>query len=152
MTPQHKIIVAAFVITGLGLLAASTVLLAGKRRFVRNAASANGTVVRLAAVAPPAKTNDASRRSSERGTVFYAPVVRFTTGAGQATEFQSASGSIPPRYAVGATVPVRYDPHDPARAEIATFANQWLLPVLLGGAGLMLAAAGALLPLLLSRR
>ena len=152
MTPQHKIIVVAFVATGLGLLAASGVLLAGKRRFLRNAASATGTVVRLATVAPPARTNDARLRSSERGTVFYAPVVRFTTAAGRAAEFQSASGSIPPRYAVGATVPVRYDPDDPARAEIATFADQWLLPVLLGGTGLMLATVGVVLALLLGRR
>jgi hypothetical protein len=152
MTLQHKIIAVVFIVTGLSLLAASGVLLAGKRRFLRDAASATGTVVRLARVAPPAKTNDRRLRSSERGTVFYAPVVRFTTPAGRAIEFQSGSGSIPPRYTVGAAVPIRYDPDDPGRAEIATFTNQWLLPVLLGGTGLTLTIVGTLLAFLLGRR
>jgi hypothetical protein len=57
----------------------------------------------------------------------FMPVVRFKDSAGIEREFQSRTGSK--RWLVGASVPVLFDPLNPARAEIAAPLHFWTAPV-----------------------
>lgn len=63
------------------------------------------------------------RRTVERKS--YAPVVRFATATGREIEFFGRGGSGA-SYAIGARVPVLYDPAEPIRAYILSFVDLWL--------------------------
>jgi hypothetical protein len=76
------------------------------------------------------------RRGLRRRIVSYIPVVEFTTVANRVVRFRSGTGSNTPDYEVGATVDVLYDPARPDAAEIADFAQFWLGPIAVTGAGL----------------
>lgn len=111
-------------------LAAVLLLVAGglafaKRRFLMRAAHADGTVTALRGDEPIEIGGKAQ---------MLRPVIRFTTPQGVDIEFVMAMGSTPPRYRVGDTVPVRYEPSNPAAtARVDSFLGLWLVPTLLGG-------------------
>lgn len=87
-------------------------------QLVNEGGSAIGTVVRLE-----------ESESNEGGTV-YSPVVEFTAN-GQTHSFESGNASDPPDYEVGDEVKVLYDPAAPNEARIESFAELWLMPILL---------------------
>lgn len=62
-------------------------------------------------------------RTVERAS--FAPVVRFTTREGREIEFHGRGGSGP-SFAQGTRVTVIYDPANPIRARIVSFADIWL--------------------------
>ena len=45
-------------------------------------------------------------------------------------------------YAIGDEVPVLFSPDDPQSASINSFTSMWLLPLLLGGGGLVFVIGG----------
>ncbi|MCG2784722.1 MAG: DUF3592 domain-containing protein [Anaerolineae bacterium] len=67
---------------------------------------------------------------SEGGCCVYSPVVEFAAG-GQTYTFEGDNASDPPQYRVGQQVNVRYDPTDPNTAQIDSFFERWLFPIII---------------------
>jgi hypothetical protein len=68
--------------------------------------------------------------SAEGGCCVYSPVVEFQAGE-QSFTFDSGNASYPPAYKVGQQVRVRYDPANPKTAQIDSFFERWLFPILI---------------------
>ena len=120
--------IAGALLAGVGLLAART------RAFLSRATEAHGEVVALE-----------ERRRIRSPRPLYFPVVVFTTPSGQRNRFTSPSGSADPDHAVGDAVTVLFDAERPDAACIRSFASLWLVPIVLGGFGLVFALLGILL-------
>jgi hypothetical protein len=79
----------------------------------------NGTVTRLE-----------ESKTREGYCCVYSPVVEFQVD-GQTYSFENDSASSSPDYQIGSEVKVRYDPADPNTAQINTFSNRWLFPIII---------------------
>lgn len=122
-------IAAVLVVIAVALLAAAGLLALAKLRFIRRAERTTGTVAALRAEGPADGSGNAQ---------MLRPVIRFTpphgVGHGGEVEFALAAASTPPRYRIGDSVPVRYDPLNPAAtACIDSLRGLWLAPALCGG-------------------
>jgi Protein of unknown function (DUF3592) len=91
-------------------------------------------------VATTGTVTELDRRRSRKATS-YAEHVRFSDGQGIEHEFVSRMSSSHP-FSVGATVPVRYDPGDPASADIDTAFRNWFVPGLVFGVALVFTILG----------
>jgi hypothetical protein len=78
-----------------------------------------GTVVRLE-----------ESNSSEGGCCVYSPVVEFDVD-GQTYTFEGGNASDPPAYKVDEVVNVIYDPSDPSTAQIDSFFERWIFPIII---------------------
>lgn len=78
-----------------------------------------GTVVRL---------NEQS--DAEGGCCTYVPVIDFQV-SGQVYTFEGDNASYPPAYEVGEEVQVRYDPSNPNTAQIDSFFERWIFPIII---------------------
>lgn len=78
-----------------------------------------GTVVRL---------NEQS--DGEGGCCTYVPVIDFKVND-QIYTFEGDNASDPPAYDVGEQVNVRYDPINPNRAQIDSFFERWIFPIII---------------------
>lgn len=107
-------------IVGLGFLAAALFFWVQAKKFVDTASTAQGTVVELI------------RRTSQKGSETYAPMVAFVTHTGEQRTFLSSIGSKPAYFSVGESVEVLYNVTD---ARINTLGQLWLGPSLAGGFG-----------------
>jgi hypothetical protein len=76
--------------------------------------------------------------------VTYAPQVRFTDRNGQAHLVTSSTSSNPPGFNKGDVVLLLYDPLRPEAFLIDTFGQKWILPLILGGMGLLFLAIGTI--------
>ena len=65
----------------------------------------------------------------------YQPKITFTTQTGEKVVLTSVGMSNPPRFRVGQEVPVVYDPSNPHKARIRSFASLWFASLLFGGLG-----------------
>jgi hypothetical protein len=110
------------------LLSASRIYL-GRRRFLANAQPAAGTVVEVQV------------RGVGRNAMSF-PVFEFCTAEGAAQRSESLMGTGFQRFEVGEAVAVRYDPRDPGRAEVDSFAMLWGLALLRAGFGLLFLILG----------
>jgi hypothetical protein len=72
----------------------------------------------------------------------YFPVVKFTTADGQEVVFENQESRRADHYQPGDRVPVRYEPGDPQKAVIATFASLWSIALLYGVSGFLLLLFG----------
>jgi hypothetical protein len=131
MQPQTIGIV--FAVVGLAMLVIAIVVFSRTRRFLATAVSAQGTVTEM--------IQRTGKDREGRTSTIWAPRVRFTV-SDQTIEFESKVGSSPPRYAEGQTVEVKYDPQDPNSARVAAASSMWLVPVLVGGIGVILLIVG----------
>ena len=68
--------------------------------------------------------------SADSGCCVYSPVVEFDVN-GQDYSFEGDNASDPPAYKVGEVVDVRYDPLDPNTAQIDSFFERWIFPILI---------------------
>ena len=127
-----RVLVIVFTVVGIGLMAGGFFAGLKVHRFLEAAVSADGTV-----------TGNV-RAHGHRGNVFY-PRVRFSTTDGQQISFVSGVGTNPALYGVGDPVPVIYDPHDPDHASIRSLVTLWLLPMILGGIGVVFSCVGGVL-------
>ena len=98
------------------------------KRFLEQAARTTGLVVELA----PSETSD---------DVTYAPVVEFEQ-EGRKYRFKDSVGSNPPSHSIGDVVTVLYSPANPAESRIDHDIWNRLLPLLIGGAGALMALWG----------
>lgn len=122
-------IAAVLIVIAVALLAVAGLLALAKLRFLGRAERTTGTIASLRAEGPADGGGNAQ---------MLRPVIRFTAlrgvGQGAEIEFALAAASTPPRYRIGDSVPVRYDPTDPAAtARIDSFRSLWLAPALCGG-------------------
>lgn len=84
-----------------------------------NGVTTPGTVVSLS------EQNDA-----EGGCCTYVPVIDFKVND-QVYTFEGDNASDPPAYDVGEQVNVRYDPTDPNTAQIDSFFERWIFPIMI---------------------
>lgn len=105
---------------GIGLLAVAGNFLTDDSALAAKGGRAEGQVIRIAT------------HYDHKSKSWYRPVVAFTDTAGQRREFTSKLSSNPPGYEAGDAVGVMYDPADPARAEIDSFASRHLGTLVFG--------------------
>lgn len=115
---------------GCGFLVSAARICLARRRFLATAQAAAGTVVEVQV------------RGVGRNAVAF-PVLELQLPGGQAQRAESLMGSGFQRFEPGQAVPVRYDPADPSRAEVDTFAVMWGLALLRAGYGLLFLLMGA---------
>jgi len=77
------------------------------------------------------------------GRPFHFPKIAFTTAKGEPIVFRSRMGRRIPEK-VDSDVDVLYDPSAPHDAEVATFRNLWLFPIITSVCGLPFLVAGLL--------
>ncbi len=78
----------------------------------------------------------------------YQPKITFTTQAGDKIVLTSVGMSNPPKFRVGQEVPVVYDPSNPHRARIRSFASLWFASLLFGMIGSVFFLIGLMLLLI----
>jgi hypothetical protein len=78
--------------------------------------------------------------ASDRSGVTYSPIIRYEV-EGRMHTFTSSNSTNPPAYQIGERVALLYDSADPSRARIDSWWELWLMPVMLGGAALIVAVA-----------
>lgn len=127
---MKHIFVLAFLLPGIGMLAATLFTYKNTNTFLKEAIRAEGTVIELI-------------QSRSDDSMAYYPVVVFASQDGKEIEFTSPSGSNPPSYSTGQTVEILYLPTEPQKAEINSFFSLWGLTAILGGMGSIFSAVGA---------
>ncbi|MEV6806784.1 DUF3592 domain-containing protein [Streptomyces sp. NPDC051132] len=117
--------------------------------YLTDAERARGTVVDLEWRTDHG--HSAGRRRGDDDPVAYA-VVAFTSADGTRRTFEDSGGSNPPAYEKGEQVEVLYRADSPEDARINGFFSLWLLPLIFGGAGLLIMTAGAVVAVVARRR
>jgi hypothetical protein len=133
-----RVIVIGMIVMGFGLAVGSGVVLWRTKVWIETSVSATGTVTAQASSIsggrrlsnPQGGGVSASKRPSR------AEIVEFQTADGTRIEFRSKISSSDP-FAVGATVPVRYNPADPADATIDTWFRLWGFPLIFLAVGVL---------------
>ncbi len=120
-----------FTAVGAGLLVLTGGLWMETRAFVAGAARAKGEVTELE-----------ERRSGGDSSPTYRPTVRFLAADGTEVTFQSSTSSNPPSHRVGDEVGVLYEPGNPRHAEIDSFFDLWLGPLIAGILGAVFTLVG----------
>ena len=116
------IIVTVFSLVGIGLLVGSGLSFNITRNFIEKSVSTNGVVIEL--------KKEISSNQKSRGYIYY-PVVKFEPGQGEIIKFESNTGTNPPSYKIGQTVPVLYESNNPNSAQINSSFDLWFLPIFL---------------------
>ncbi len=133
----RMVVGSVFASVGLLLLGVAAVLVVSAATFARAAERAEGTVV------------DFGRRHS----LAVYPYVTYTSPAdGREYTFRDKTGRWPPPYIIGERVPVLYDPAHPIDAQIDSWTNTFLGPVLCGGIGVGFTTIGSALLMKARRR
>ena len=115
---------------GCGFLATALRIYLARKRFLARAEAATGTVIE-------ARTRGVGRNAES------VPFFEFRTASGQVQRAESWMGSGFQGFEAGQTIPVRYDPADPAKAEVDTFAVLWGLALLRAGYALLFLIMGS---------
>lgn len=119
---------------GVVLIAVCIWLLAEMQGFRATALQAEGVVTRI---------EWSPRGLGEKPATAYA-FVQFQDGD-RTVEVRSRIGSSPPAFSVGEKVTVMYQPGQADQAVIESFWEQYFLPILLGGLGIVFGAVGGVL-------
>lgn len=127
---MKKFIVWSTILTSIGILIGANWSYQYTQKFLSTAVKAQGKVVDLL-------------NSSSDGDTVYAPIITFKDRKGVEHQIISSVYSDPPRYAVGAIVPMVYDPKDPSHAEVydsfdlyfeaGALAVVGMIPLIVGG-------------------
>jgi len=80
--------------------------------------------------------------STDEDGTSYAPVVRFTTRAGEKTFYYTNYYTSPPDFQIGDPVDMLYNPADASDARINTWHRLWALPLLLTAMGSLAIGVG----------
>ena len=108
------------ILVALGFLATALRIYVRRRKFLAVAQAAEGTVVAV-------RVRGVGRNAESL------PTIEFRTAGGDVQRAESLMGSGFQGFAVGQTIPVKYDPGDPSRAEVDSFAVLWGLALLRAG-------------------
>ncbi|MEY2796098.1 MAG: hypothetical protein RIR10_1814 [Planctomycetota bacterium] len=146
-----RVIVIGMIVMGFGLSVGSGIVVWRTKTWLETSVTTTGTVTaqsmqmqRSGPVGAPGRNTSASSRPTR------AEVVEFTAADGTRIEFRSKISSSDP-FAVGATVPVRYNPADPADATIDTWFRLWGFPLIFLAVGVLEMCVGIIF-LAVSRR
>jgi hypothetical protein len=131
-----RLIFGLFFVIGLGLLIGGVFSIQHTRRFLQTAVEVPGVVTEN--VWREERTNQTNQNVSWS---FY-PRIRFRTSDGQDISFITNTGSNPPSYRVNEPISILYDPRQPYHAYIKSFAELWLLSVILCGLGVVFSSFG----------
>ena len=123
------------ILVGSGFLANALQIYLRRKRFLANAQAASGTVVEV-------RVEGIGRNAVS------VPVFEFQAAEGVAQRAESLLGSGFQGFEVGQTVGIRYDPGDPSRAEVDSFAVLWGLALLRAGYALIFVIMGTVAILL----
>jgi len=123
------------ILVGCGFLANALQIYLRRKRFLANAQAASGTVVEV-------------RVEGIGRNAISVPVFEFQTAEGVAQRAESLLGSGFQGFEVGQAVAVQYDPIDPSRAEVDSFAVMWGLALLRAGFGVLFTIMGTVAVLL----
>jgi hypothetical protein len=107
-----------------------------------------GKVVEMVRTESPKGVGSKKVQAISKGPSF-APVVEYQAG-GQTFRIRGHLASSPPAYAVGDTVGVLFQADRPADGRIDSFSETWLMPLVLGGGGIVFGLVGLLM--LVARR
>jgi hypothetical protein len=124
-----KIAGRVFLFTGIGSLLLALCLAIGTVIFIRQAATAQATVVALIEKTDP-----------DEGNIDYFPQFTFSTPDGTSFTINSNNGTNPPEFKRGQQVNVLYDRANPSNARIDSFVQLWLLPLIFGSLGIFFIA------------
>lgn len=130
-----RLIFGICLVVGLGLLVGGFYSVQHTRQFLRTAVEAPGVVTENL------RQESSSSDRSGLSWSFY-PRIRFRTSDGQEIVFISNTGTNPPVYRVNEPVTVLYDPRQPHHASIKSFAQVWMLSIILFGVGALLSSVG----------
>jgi hypothetical protein len=119
-----------FVLIGAAMLIAAAREFARRRAFLRNSATAPGTIIALT-------------ENRERDEISFFPKVEFHTPSGHAITFESRMGSSAEAKGVGDAVTVRYRLDQPHIAEIDAFMPLWGAALLFGAFGAVFLFVGS---------
>lgn len=121
---------ALFIVIGLVFVGIAVLKAQGARRFLSTAIEAEGQIV-----------DYTQKQNFDDERLMYSAVFEFTTADGQVTRV-TANTSSSSKPAVGRQVRVLYDPQDPQRARLKSWAALWMLPTVFGALGAMLILLG----------
>lgn len=116
---------------GCGFLVSALRIWLARRKFLATAQPAAGTVIE-------ARVRGVGRNAES------VPFFEFRTAAGEVRRAESLMGSGFQGFGAGQTIPVRYDPVNPDRAEVDTFAVLWGLALLRAGYALLFVLMGTI--------
>ena len=108
------------ILVGCGFAVSAVRIYVRRKRFLANAQAADGTVVEV-------QVEGIGRNAVS------VPVLEFRTAGSEVQRARSLMGSGFQGFEVGQAVKVRYDPADPSRAEVDSFAVLWGLVLLRAG-------------------
>ena len=129
-----------FLVVGVGLLLGCFGAFTRTKRFLASALEARAEVVRVE-----------ERHGGSGQSRSYHPILRYRTQAGATKEIVSSVGSNPPRYKKGDSLAILYDPARPDDMRIHSFANVWIVPLILGFVGVIFIVVGAVLTFVMER-
>lgn len=121
-----------FIVAGVGLIIAAAWNWKKNHDFYSAALHADGRVLELVTV-------------RNNRNVLFAPKVVFTDTAGRSVTFVSSLSSRPPDYHAGGKALVAYDRTNSSHAEVDSFSARWMIVLILGGIGTVMALLGTLL-------
>ena len=133
MRQRSAVGMVVLMLVGVGMAVGAGAWYLSNRAFARKGMRAEGTVIAVL---------KGHRYSRRQWRTTYTPSIQFETAQGQSVIFQGPSGSSGHR--VGGKVRVLYDPDEPTKAKIDTFAALWLGPIILGGMGVVFAIIAGL--------
>lgn len=116
---------------GCGFLVSALRIYLARRRFLATSEPAAGIVIE-------ARVRGVGRNIES------VPLFELRTAAGEVRRAGSLMGSGFQRFEVGQAIPVRYDPANPERAEVDTFAVLWGLALLRAGYALLFVLMGSI--------
>ncbi|HWM90937.1 MAG TPA: DUF3592 domain-containing protein [Thermoanaerobaculia bacterium] len=116
---------------GCGFLGSALRIYVLRKQFLAGSETATGTVVEVR-----------SRSGIGRNAVSV-PVFEFRTAGGALHRAESLMGSGFRGFEIGEILPIRYDPRDPSRAEVDSYAVLWGLAQLRTGYGVFFLLMGA---------
>jgi len=117
---------------GCAFLVSALRIYLARKKFLATAQNATGTVIEI------------RKQYFGRNTISI-PLLEFPVPENRAHRAESWMGSGFGGFTVGQTVPVRYDPANPSRAEVDTFAVMWGRALLRAGYALFFLGLGAVL-------
>jgi Protein of unknown function (DUF3592) len=119
------------ILVGCGFLASALQIYLRRKRFLAGAEAAEGSVVEV-------RVQGIGRNAVSL------PVFDFRTAAGEVQRAESLMGSGFQGFEVGETIAVKYDPSNPSRAEVDSFAVLWGLALLRAGFALLFLLMGSI--------
>jgi hypothetical protein len=125
----------------IGILLALSIILSGvslysylsTSSFLKNAKTAEGTVVKLLPV-----------EDAENNSITYKPVFEFKDQNGKSYVVESGTSSDPPAFKKGEKVEIFYDPASPGNAKINSFFSLWGITLIFGAVGVFFLLFAAL--------